>query len=497
MIDSASAKQTLLDLADKVREYDAGAAVRLRLLGDAVDGVDDQAWAEGDIYRMIDPDSIVERFRSQQTRGRLTNFLEIARNTLVLAPIIVTWYGISQATDKYHILLSELLKTNPNQNFQPFLYLWQQGFGGRLPWFLTLSNIALFDAFLLLLIFILTFLTFALSQTSTSQNEQEAQQVRSEIVHALTGASLVILGKKKLTAGDNLEEVARKYDAMTRQTNAKFDAMIQQTLAQFNAMNKQVLDQFNATSTQVLDQFTDMTKQMNKQLQSGDAYLTKLATFVTGLDVLAKEMQASAQILKNTNTDLVAGINNLLAPMKEVAEQQKELYTSSRESVALLQNSARTLSDLGKAQHTWSDDLKDSLDTLEVAVEKVTLLASGLGALTTQQAAFLQQLGQEREAQRELATLMSAATVSVKEALATLNEGGRSLRSIAHDMKDIVDLQRASDNSSIVQTYSNAAHIIERSGNSLSASATAMYEASQKLVDVVDDLEASLTATKK
>ncbi len=501
MIDNNSTKQSLLELADQVREYDVGAAVRLRLLSDAVEnGTNAEVWVESDIYKIIDPDGIVERFRSSQIRGKIVDILELLRNTFILAPIIVTWYGISQATDKYHILLGELLKTHPDQVSQPFLYLWQEGFGGRLPLWLTLSNVALIDAGLLVFIFFLTFFTFALAQSNANRSEREAQQLRSALVHALAGTSLFLLSRRKqvpLTAGDNLEAVARQYDAMTRQTGAKFDNMIQQILNQFNAMTKQVVEQFSATTKQVLNQFNAMTQKMDDQLNAGNAYLQKLNTFASDLDVLAKEMHTSAQTLRNTNNDLVASVNGLVGPAKELSEQQRRLADSVKESVALLQGSAKMLVDLSRKQDAWSSDLSDVLDTLNIAVEKAVQLASSTGNFTNQQSSFLQQLGKERDAQRELALLMSDATISVKEALASIGEGGRSLRSMAHDMKDIADLQRSSDNSSIVQTYAHAAQVIEKSGNSLNASAIAIYDAGQKLSDMIDELQNHLARPVK
>ncbi len=375
MIDNNSTKQSLLELADQVREYDVGAAVRLRLLSDAVEnGTNAEVWVESDIYKIIDPDGIVERFRSSQIRGKIVDILELLRNTFILAPIIVTWYGISQATDKYHILLGELLKTHPDQVSQPFLYLWQEGFGGRLPLWLTLSNVALIDAGLLVFIFFLTFFTFALAQSNANRSEREAQQLRSALVHALAGTSLFLLSRRKQVP----------LTAVTRQTGAKFDNMIQQILNQFNAMTKQVVEQFSATTKQVLNQFNAMTQKMDDQLNAGNAYLQKLNTFASDLDVLAKEMHTSAQTLRNTNNDLVASVNGLVGPAKELSEQQRRLADSVKESVALLQGSAKMLVDLSRKQDAWSSDLSDVLDTLNIAVEKAVQLASSTGNFTHQ-----------------------------------------------------------------------------------------------------------------
>lgn len=499
MIDSDSAKKALFTLADNVREFDAGGAFRLRLLGDAVDGKDAEAWVFGDLYKMIDPEGIIERFRNEQTRGKLINFMELVRNTLILAPIMITWFGISQATKQYDVLLHQYLKDQSHDVTQPFLYLWQEGFGGRLPGYLTLSNIALFDAGLLLLILVLTFFTFYLDQQNTAHSETEALQLRGELMHALTGASLLLVSKRKpepLTAGDNLEVVAQKYDKMTRDTNAKFESMVQQVLAQFNAMTKQVIDQFSDTTKKITTQFDNVSLKMDGQLQAGNAYLKTLNTFVAGFNTLSVEMQDAAQNLRATNNSLTTSINGLVAPAKEMAEQQKRLSESVKDSATLLQSSAKSLSDFGKKQDVLSQDMREILDNIIAAVEKATQLASSVGNFTAMQGQLLKQLEQERDAQRQLAVLMSDASVNVKEALANMGEGGRSLRSIAHDMKDIVDLQRSSDNTSVVQTYTDAANIIQRSGQTLNVSANAIYDASQKLVDVVDELESRITTRK-
>ena len=93
MVDNSLVKESLVKLADRVQDSDPGGASRLHLLGDAVMGgpnVDADTWAATDIYKFIDLDGIVEHVRSQHTKARYIDFLELARNTLVLGPIIVT-----------------------------------------------------------------------------------------------------------------------------------------------------------------------------------------------------------------------------------------------------------------------------------------------------------------------------------------------------------------------------------------------------------------------
>src|SRR5437016_5771128 len=111
MIDPNDVKTSLMELANRVRETDPDAAKRLMILGSAVVGSPySRIWASSDVYKMINPDIIVDQVRSQRTTSFIVDMLEWIRNTFIFLPIIVTWYGISQATAAYNELLSELLK---------------------------------------------------------------------------------------------------------------------------------------------------------------------------------------------------------------------------------------------------------------------------------------------------------------------------------------------------------------------------------------------------
>ena len=495
MVDNSLVKESLVKLANRVQDSDPGGASRLHLLGDAVMGgpnVDADTWAATDIYKFIDPDSIVEHVRSQYTRTKFIDLLELARNTLVLGPIIITWFAISQAVPAYH----DLLAKNPNQVQLPFLYFWQGGFGPNFPQILTLGNVALIDAVILVSIFILTFITYSLSQTGASRSEREAQNLRAELVHALAGASLClrsIRSQRPITAGDNLELAARQIDAMARQTVTQFQKMADQVLNQFNTMTKQTTSRLGETADQIYAQFNGVAKQMGAQVQEGNKYLGTMTGFAAKLDHLASEMHTSAQVIEATQGKLSAGVNDLVGPARELSLQQKNLTDATKESVTLLHGATTTLADIGRRQDRWTADLSDILDSLNVAVEKAVQFATTVGNLNAQQGAFLQSLEQERNAQRDLANLMSDATVGVREALVSIDTAGKSLRSMAHDMKDLLDLQRSSDASTIIQGYAMAAEMIEKSANSLNNSAIAIFNASHKLTDVVYELEGRFT----
>src|SRR5713226_8317366 len=121
MIDNIGVKRDLGELADKIKDRDEKAASRLRALGEAVGGGSNaDAWATTDIHQMIETDAIVERYKRQQKPDKIVVRLELARNTLIFGPLIVTWYGISQAVSAYH----DLIGKDQGQANLPFLYLW-------------------------------------------------------------------------------------------------------------------------------------------------------------------------------------------------------------------------------------------------------------------------------------------------------------------------------------------------------------------------------------
>lgn len=74
------------------------------------------------------------------------HLVDLVRNLLIFAPIAVTWFGLSTASDAY----MRVLESDPDLVTQPFLLLWQQGFGGTTP--LTFGRLALIDAALILIV---------------------------------------------------------------------------------------------------------------------------------------------------------------------------------------------------------------------------------------------------------------------------------------------------------------------------------------------------------
>src|SRR5207344_2394250 len=102
------------------------------------------------------------------------------RNSLLFAPIIFTWYAIWRAMEAYHAstVADASLKS------QPFLLLWQQGFGGHLdgP---SLAEAGRTNAFLVLGLLILTVIV----QVGNSIVDRAMQRARARATAILLNAS--------------------------------------------------------------------------------------------------------------------------------------------------------------------------------------------------------------------------------------------------------------------------------------------------------------------
>ena len=139
----------LAELSNAVAQRDAALAELLGRLATAVreDRREDVQGYAG----AVDPRGLAEVLVF--SRSAIWGFVEVARNVLVFAPIAVTWYGLSIATDAYAKLLSD----KPDLVTRPFLLLWQEGFEG-LVGFLRFSTLAIIDASLIGLLIVLSLL---------------------------------------------------------------------------------------------------------------------------------------------------------------------------------------------------------------------------------------------------------------------------------------------------------------------------------------------------
>jgi hypothetical protein len=131
----------------------------------------------------IDPHAVAELLVF--SRGLAWGLIEVARNVLVFAPIAVTWFGLSTATDAYQKLISQ----KPDLVTRPFLLLWQEGFEG-VATVMRFSTLAIVDASLIGVLIVLSLLihfrTDVRDVALRTQVLLKESELRGLIAHALS-----------------------------------------------------------------------------------------------------------------------------------------------------------------------------------------------------------------------------------------------------------------------------------------------------------------------
>lgn len=339
MIDFAATQKELERLAVTLaKNGDIISAARIRQLIIAVGG-DPSAedWAATNIQSVIDPEAIAGGLKSRSVAAPWIGFLEWLRNGLVLFPLILTWFGISEASQKYQALIN----SDRSQELHSFLYLWQQGFNHTLPAPFILSNLALADCILLTTIFVLTLVATWQYSLFTAQNEKRAEQLRTSLSHALGDTALclsMIHRQRQLNQPSNLNDIA-KY------------------LYQFG-------EQFKQTTQQFLKEMTEERK------QRGD-----LSTFTAALDGISKDMLKAAVSMQQTNASLTTTLQEILVPVREIPK----LVLAAEQAVTELNKMTGSLGQLVGDQARWRQELQ-------------TVLASGLNQLIAEQKQATQDL---------------------------------------------------------------------------------------------------------
>jgi methyl-accepting chemotaxis protein len=398
LIDPMNIKVNLKAVASTIKESDENAAQRLEELSLAVGGgTNADAWAASDIYQLIEPDNIIMRYKNQPITDRLQAWLEWIRNTLIFAPLVVTWLGVSQAIDKYN----QFIQKDPTQSIQPFLLLWQEGFGNSLPPILKLSSLAFIDFVLLIAVLLLTVAVYTISNTIKQKRETEAEDLRCQLTHALSGAVLHLRTR-------NWQEP----------TNL---------LTRFDEASKQ----FEDTVAKLLDQILALADRQQQDLNA-------FADFKNDLSNSMIAMSSSALELKKTTTELHQSVTELITPAQTFATQHGALLASTQEAVTLFKNQIAAQDNIVEEQQKWGTELSSALETLKGTFDQGKNIAKEIEQFAKEQTGLVTAMKDEHHALAQLANNVYTATDSVKEVVREIDHCSNELRAINVYMNDLV-----------------------------------------------------------
>lgn len=370
IIDRDEVKTQLEALANDVERCDKRAANRLRNLRTAVIGGNNaDAWASTDIEKLISPEQIVENYKNRPMTDSLISALEWARNILIFMPLLISWLGISQAVSTY----STFVSAHQDQITQPFLYLWQAGFGGQLPSVYRLSSLAGIDAFLLFLLVVMTIVHSTLADLGRQRRIKGAEDLRADLAEALAGAALCL-------ATRNRQQPTNVADAFDR--SARF---------------------FGETVDKMLKRMEELARVQQQDHQTFANLSKDLQAIMSGVSTGVSDLKQSIDALRRSIGQLIAPVTKTSTTLEAVAAASQKLITLAEDQI----NKQQAL--LSEIQR-WGNNLQSTLGKLDTAVNAAQLLASNIDRFTKRDEALHNVLTKELADQTNLTKAVVAST---------------------------------------------------------------------------------------
>lgn len=334
------------------------AVTRLQRVGEFADQVDFPT-----MDRLIDPGRTAEEFAAK--RSRWVQWLHAARNTLAVAPLLITWLALSWASIDY----SKELHDHPERLNKPFLLLWQQHFGGRsIP---TFAFFGALDLGLLGLVFVFTIWVHYQEDRLVKKQTEFTELIDSAMVD-MAGAISGGLGRAPVSAEDWANSAGRIItEAMeqTRQLSAAGREVIEQAskdLARVHTEGRDFIITFssevNKALSAVQDEYQDFMRKIAGEVagiieQQFEPLLDKFGglvtefgqhheTYRTGVAELTKgvsTMSHSAEALAVSARDHAQVGAEIGVNLAKVAESQRDFADQVAKNVTSMDGSAKAM----------------------------------------------------------------------------------------------------------------------------------------------------------
>lgn len=471
MLEITEIMQRLSRVADRVQLIDPPSASRLRDLGDAVGGgADADMWAQTDIYKTLNPDRIVERFRAASGGDHQLRWLEFFRNTLVLAPLALTWIGIALAVNGYQALLD----VKPELAQQSFIYLWQSGFEGRSP--LSLGTLAITDGLLLLTVLILTFIVYGRSALFETQQEKEVQKFQSELDQALGEADLALAARRQPHPVAAMSKLQRTTEGMLQALQKEHERL--EGLAERRERELGDLSTFTA----------ELGHGAREMVAAAEGVRNAQEGMNTGINALSGSLSALTVSISQLNNQHTTVMQALAGQQESIVQHmtrlEREILPANRDAVLQLgalvgEHKALIgqLSMLTSQQKTWGDSLVSGAALLGDAVKRSTETSKYIGdigrELGIKQGDLLATMEKERESQTELAKMVAKSNADVEGALHDTRDIGLKLHAIAVEMTGFSEglpgltTALSAEFGEVIKAHQQAAYAMQQATNAL------------------------------
>jgi hypothetical protein len=371
--------EDLEGMAASLAEVNPRAAERLEDLADSISTEEGRLrWADVDMRQAFNTEALSHAYAVRREGGFVPPSVDKAdkvRNVLVLLPILLTWAALAEASSAY----DRYLEKHPDQIGQPFLLLWQRGFGGESSFLSpTFSMVGVMDALIIGVIIILTFYSHGRREEREEAIQRTASTFQTDLDNTLAEATVAL-------APDRAGRPAMLARSVERLAE-RFDMNSQELLTRLKVEH----DRLEAIANRREREFADF------------------GVFASGMRAGAEETHRLLIDLRQVSTGLTTSLEDLTSELGVAGEQQRSLHsavTSLERLVATnIQSDHSVMRQLSDAANILAEAAERSItgaDTAaqagRVASEAVRGIAEISAGLATSQSRLEQSIANETE----------------------------------------------------------------------------------------------------
>lgn len=410
-------------------------------------------------------DELEETIPNKGSWWRRLSLWGLIRNALTLVPLWWTWLALSGATAAYQ----NEVHLHPELAYQPFLALWQNGFGqGYAPLF---SDVAGFDTFLFFVIIVLTVIiqrsernaekkarAFVAEMDATvmelvavlGQSHEAisgkptdwAKTVATVIQKAMSGA--ITAAKASEGASNRIADQVRDYIA---HVNLQLERAREKDKAFFVQLHQNLMTEFKAASQGLMTEYKTGTEAFRRNFEQVNSKYETLAQQATeaverlqkdALDSFEHINEENRQYFAHANKDALDHIFAAAEEMNEAAGRfqttldglatQIDAYTTSSQtlanSVGKIESVTQQLGDNAGQFATTAQSMEQRVQDVATATER---LSQDIGAAASELKAAASGLQSSLTQTQAAAKQTIDAVASAHELTKQVTEAGRQM----------------------------------------------------------------------
>lgn len=404
--------RSLDEIAGMLDGVDERAAERIRTLARAIISDEGrQRWAEVDLRRAFNTERLSYALALKHEGGYAHSTIASAdrvRNILVLVPILLTWFALAEASRAYNTYIA----LNPDEVRQPFLLLWERGFGGEASRFApSFSTVALLDAVLIAIIILLTFYAHGRREAREEKVDQTAERFQADLDNALAEASVALAvdrGSRPALLARNVERLVDRFDQNSQEllTRLRVEhdrleqlaARREREFADFGVFasgmragaeeTHRLLVELRQVSAGLQTALEDLTSEVSQSVDQGRTLLRavqgleQLTTANLQSDqTLTRQIAAAAEALAEAADKGIAGADSAAQASRIATEAVLGISAIASDLVSSQTRVERAIAEEAEANTRLADALRGNASGIAASTRTLGEIEGGLGGL--------------------------------------------------------------------------------------------------------------------